>query len=105
MTTFCVQCKQHSDVAKRSNRNTPLSEPCKHHHDRHRHHHHLRHHHFVGWGPQWNGGRGCPGHCPSCHRKEEGGDDDDDLTGDDGDGDGDGDDDGDGDGDVTGDDH
>ena len=96
MTTFCLQCKQHSDVAKRSNRNTPLSEPCKHHHDRHRHHHHLRHHHhhhhFVGWGPQWNGGWGCPGHCPSCHRKEEGGGDDDDVTGDDDD-------------DVTGDDH
>ena len=93
MTTLCLQCKQHSDVAKRSNRNTPLSKPCKHHHHHHHHdHHHHDHHNRVGWGPQWNGGWGCQGHCPSCHRKEEGGGDDDDVTGDDDD-------------DVTGDDH
>ena len=82
MTMFYLQCKQHPDVTKRSNRNTPLSKPCKHHH----HHHCLHHHHHnncLGWGPQWNGGRGCQGHCPSCHRKEEGGDDDEDEDDDD----------------------
>ena len=31
MPMFCLQCKQHSDVTKRSNRNTPLSEPCEYH--------------------------------------------------------------------------
>ena len=29
-------------------------------------------HDSVGRGPQWNGGRGCPGDCPTCHREEEG---------------------------------
>ena len=35
MPMFCLQCKQHSDVTKRSNRNTPLSEPCEYHHHLH----------------------------------------------------------------------
>ena len=75
--------------------NTPLSEPCKfdHHHIsgwflHHKSDHPMnRHnpktlgdrfayldlcHRFVGWGPQWNGGWGCEGDCPTCNREEEG---------------------------------
>ena len=29
---------------------------------------------FPGWGPQWNGGRGCQGDSAACHREEEGDD-------------------------------